>query len=179
MSGYPHQPDHVKRQLHLLHLTAERLSFALGELWRGMLDDQDNEVEEVVPPSASPCTSCPKYDACTEPCEELLQLLPLADAGKSRRVVGAAIPLDVLQHDLGVPVPSDRDLFQRYEACRHMLTPKRWQAVLLVHGAALSQKEAARKLGKAESTVSELLREAEKTMLAFHARSSRDRDGPS
>lgn len=160
-------PDDLDHRLRALHAAASEVAAGLERLREDVESTHSNRVG--TSETTSPCASCPEYATCTEPCEELLELLSAEDAGRSRSVK-PDISLDVLQHDHGIVRRTGRDLFERFLACRAELTPKRWEVVVLVHGQGLSQKEAARRLGKAESTVSELLSEATNTMNAFFSR---------
>ena len=166
--------DYLEQQLHLLYLAATHLASGLGQLWSDLHNTRDREIEASTENTESPCTSCPIRDACTVPCDQLLQLLPSEDAGRLSRASHGDIPLDVIHHDQGAHRADSRDLMERFEACRALLTSKRWDVVRLVHGRGLTQKQAAQQLGKAESTVSELLVAATETMHAFHARQRRE-----
>ena len=161
----------LERQLHLLHAAANEVAAGLGQVVQQIGESTPNSKEA----SSSPCDTCSEYENCNDPCEELLQMLPPLDAGQGPRNAYTKIPLELLNHDQINHRPDSRDLMDRFKACRSELTPKRWEVVWLVHGLGLNQKEAALRLSKAESTVSELLVEATKTMNAFHSRNSGNR----
>lgn len=108
---------------------------------------------------ASPCASCPKYDTCTTVCEDLARLLPPADAGASPKTFTTAVPLDILHHDHGDRPPSQA-LFEQFRVCKAELDDKHWEVICMVFRDGLTQKEAATRLAKSPSTVSELLKKA-------------------
>lgn len=173
MNSPGNESDYLEKQLHLLHLAAEHLASGLGQLWRDFYSTSQQNIKATSEPTDSPCSSCPTRDTCSAPCDKLLQLLPSEDAGRLSLVRHGDIPLDVIHHDHGMHRADSRDLMERFEACRALLTTKRWDVVRLIHGQGLTQKQAAQQLGKAESTVSELLSAATQTMHAFHARQGR------
>lgn len=164
---------YLEQQLHQLYLAATHLASGLGQLWRDLHTTRDREIEASTENTESPCSSCPTRDTCSVPCDKLLQLLPSEDAGRISRTSHGDMPLEVLHHDQGVHRTDNRDLMDRFEACRALLTPRRWEVVQLIHGQGLTQKQAAQRLGKAESTVSELLAAATETMNTFHERRGR------
>ncbi len=168
------QLEYVERQLGILHTAADQLAAGLDRLRREIRTTPPEQSIVSKEATESPCASCSKYDTCTEPCGELLKLLPPEDAGQL--TLTGQTPLEVIQHDQGTCRIDNRDLLDRFEACWAELTPKRREVVRLVVGVGLTQKEAAERLKKAESTVSELLAEATKTMHAFHTRRHRGAD---
>lgn len=165
------QFEQLERKLHLLHTAANEVAAGLGQILQMIGESAPNSKEA----SYSPCDTCSEYETCKDPCEELLQMLPPLDAGQGPRNVHTKIPLELLDHDQINRRPDNRDLIDQFKACRSELTYKRWEVVWLVYGLGLNQKEAALRLGKAESTISELLVQATKTMNAFNSRNSRNR----
>lgn len=156
-----------------MHVAANEVAEGLGQVVQQIGESAPNSMDA----DSSPCDTCSEFENCNDPCEELLQLLPPLDAGQGPRNAHTKIPLEMLNHDQINHRPDNRDLIDQFKACRSELTPKRWEVVWLVHGLGMSQKETALRLSKAESTVSELLVEATKTMNAFHTRNSRKRQG--
>ena len=172
MSSTSIQLERVRYGLQRLQSAAEQfvtgIEMLLGEVEVGETIENGESMSAV----ESPCETCSKYATCKEPCDELLSLLPPEDAGRSRHVSTVSMPLEVLEHDHILQRPDHLDLLDRFRKCRTRLSPKRWQVVELVHGEGLSQTEAARRLGKSKSTVSELLKEATAKLEAFEAQES-------
>lgn len=170
MSSISIQLEGIRHGLQRLQSAAEQLVAGI-ELLLGEVDGT-TENGESMSAAESPCESCPKYATCTEPCDELLSLLPPEDAGRSRHVSTVSIPLEVLEHDHVMQRPDHLDLLDRFRKCRTRLSPKRWQVVELVYGVGLSQTKAARRLRKSKSTVSELMKGAIAVLEAFEAQQS-------
>lgn len=165
------QLEGIRHGLQRLQSAVEKLVAGIELLLGEVGDTTENRAS--MSAAESPCNSCPKCATCTEPCDELLSLLPPEDAGRSRHVSTVSIPLEVLEHDHVIQRPDHLDLLDRFRKCRTRLSPKRWQVVELVYGEGLSQTEAARRLGKSKSTVSELLKEAIAVLEAFEAQQSK------
>ena len=170
MSSTSIQLEGIRHGLQRLQSAVEKRVAGIELLVREVGDTTENGAS--MSAAESPCNSCPKYATCTKPCDELLSLLPPEDAGRSRHVSTVSIPLEVLEHDHVMQRPDHLDLLDRFRECRTRLSPKRWQVVELVHGEGLSQTEAARRLGKSKSTVSELLKEAIAKLETFESQRS-------
>jgi len=148
--------DILDHRLHVLHIAASELSAGISRLREDLGSTSSEMPRQAVDTPISPCSTCAQYDTCTKPCEAVERLLATEDAGRTPRRSQTDVPLDVLQH-YGFRTGNSRDVFDRFLACRPQLTAKRWQVVELVYGEGLTQKEAARRLGKSQGTVAELL----------------------
>lgn len=164
--------ENVEQRVSALHAAANELAVGIGDLRRllGSLPAVETG------PTESPCHTCAERDTCTSPCERLEKVLPKAGAGQVPIGGAKDVPLDVLRHDHGVARVDDRDLMDRFRACWHELTRAQREVVSLVFGEGLSQKEAAKRLGKSAGTISEHVTGATARLEAFRARNSRSSD---
>lgn len=173
------QLEYADRSVRTLRRAADRLTDDLERLHRRIAAAREGgERKKEAEPGQSPCTLCPNYDTCSKPCDELEALLPSPHQGRLFMNGQRGLPLHVIQHQQVCPIHDSRDVFERFEGCRHLLSDARWEVVELVYGEGLTQREAAQELGKRESTVSELLTGARKVMEQYYARDgSVRRDG--
>jgi len=111
-----------------------------------------------------PCDTCDRRDTCTSTCERLERLLPKPREGGQMHFVPNEI-LDCLadwQTDYG---EKNRVLFEIFFEHREALSKRQWQCVELVYGEDLSKREAARRLGLNQSSVSRYIARACRKLL--------------
>ena len=105
------------------------------------------------------CNLCARKEDCSGSCQHVETLLPGDNSGRSRRENLTGF------HDSSLPRIIERrrlDVFQEYEACTHIFTDKQWLVISLHYRDGKTQKEIAKELGKALSTISGHLKEAHK-----------------
>jgi len=138
-----------------------------------------------------PCDSCPKKGTEHEICARLEAYLPALYGGKLHGETTTGMDLDETNAEPCAPEHgddddnvknSDRDNYRNirrvpfldplegYRRCWELLTPKQQEVVQLRLGEGKTGKEIAQVLGKAQSTVSKLLKKARETKEEHDAR---------
>lgn len=130
--------------------------------------DQPNA--NITPPHIDPqppghreadCLTCSQRDTCTAPCEKISASLPSLDAGRRQ---SANVPVQILDRNRR-PRSWHEERYQAFMAIRDQLKPAQFDVVSLVYGEAITQAEAARRLKRAPSTISEHMKKAEDKLL--------------
>jgi DNA-binding CsgD family transcriptional regulator len=148
----------LQEQLTLLLQTAEQLATGLRQL----LDHIAAETapsSRGSPPAASGgafCLNCDRRETCTTPCDEVAAVLPGVSAGRRQT---ANVPLGILSEDRR-PRSWHEEWHEAFMAVRSELTPAQREVVSLVYGEAITQAEAAARLGRSPSTISEHIKKA-------------------
>jgi predicted DNA-binding protein YlxM (UPF0122 family) len=111
------------------------------------------------------CESCPERKTCSGQCKKLQEQLPKAKSGRGHHENLTRFYEETLED---IRKLRRQDVFNRYEACKHLLTDEQWIAVYLHFKKGLSHVQAARYMGRGRSTVSELLQRAKNCMEEHH-----------
>ena len=112
----------------------------------------------------TPCTRCPRRDACTTPCERLEKLLPKPNVGGHT----VTIPPDLVDeqgHWRQAAGQGKREIFRIFLARREALTERQWRCIELVYAEDLSPNEAARVLGISQPVVTRHIQRACRRLL--------------
>ncbi|MFH1613792.1 MAG: sigma factor-like helix-turn-helix DNA-binding protein [Planctomycetota bacterium] len=119
-----------------------------------------------------PCESCPKQKYCSEPCEKLNSLLPKINSGKSNHEKNAGFYINSLQD-----IEKTRliDLYEQYEACKHIFTKKQWSVIYLYYHEGMTQSHIANQLGKSRKSVSGLFIRAKQQKGDYYAQLRREK----
>jgi predicted DNA-binding protein YlxM (UPF0122 family) len=137
-----------------------------------------------------PCNSCQQRNSCEKPCESLNAHLPSPDAGKLHDERTGGLDFDEIKalrgssEDKfddertsrgdrgafrGIKKVESLDVMRQYEPCWDLLTHKQQEAVRLYHAEGKNIGEVAGILGRSPSTVSGLLKRAQKKKEEYNA----------
>jgi predicted DNA-binding protein YlxM (UPF0122 family) len=127
---------------------------------------------ETPPYTSFPCASCPTKEGCSQPCDALNALLPGVYAGRGHREHLTELDPDDLEDFRKVRI---LQIFEQYEPCRHIFTPKQWTILYLYYHDGKKEEQIAREIGKARTTVSDLLIRARRRKENFDKKMRREK----
>lgn len=105
----------------------------------------------------SSCDSCEKYGSCNEPCKDLEKKLPTAFGGDSI-LSNTFEDLDEFYTD------NSEEMFEAYHSCWHIFTKKQQSVIYHKYKQGLTNNEICKITGSKPSSVSDLLKRAEKRL---------------
>ena len=118
------------------------------------------------------CESCTEREFCSEPCEKLNSLLPKINSGKNNHEKNAGFNINTLQE---IEKTRLTDMFEQYQACKHIFTNKQWSVVYLYYHEGMTQSQIANQLGKSRKSVSGLFIRAKQKKEGYYAQLRREK----
>jgi len=96
-------------------------------------------------------------ESCSQPCGELDALLPKVYEGRGNREHLTKLCFDDLPI---VEKIGFLEIFEQYQDCQHIFSRKQWEVVYLYYHDGKTEEEIAKEIGRARTTVSDLLNRA-------------------
>ena len=118
------------------------------------------------------CKSCAERESCSEPCEKLSSLLPKINSGKNNHEKKAGFNINRLQE---IEKTRLTDLFEQYQACKHIFTNKQWSVIYLYYHYGMTQSQIANQLGKSRKSVSGIFIRAKQKKEGYYAQLRREK----
>lgn len=107
---------------------------------------------------SSLCNSCEERRTCTGSCDKIRKTLPKVNQGRGKRENLIGFYPNTLQPIQKIWLS---DVFDQYESCKDIFTPRQWEAIYLYYSQGFTQEQVGTQLGKSRKAISGLLRRAE------------------
>lgn len=156
MTNSQSQPDFDSASVRPLLETLRQVLPGLERLVKAYHDFLPDPAASTQP---SVCNSCPDKETCTEPCDDVRKALPKVNQGRGRHENLTGLHPETLQEVERLRIS---EIFHEYEKCKEIFTPKQWLVIYLYYDERMTEEQIAGLLGKARTTISDLLNRAKR-----------------